>query len=181
MTTAFRPIACILLLAAACGRTPPPPSAPVTDPAPAGTPRRFTGELVLAGALSRATDGAVIVTLRRIGDARILWRRSYEVGDPWWTERPGSRTLPFGMSARDAIVDPAPELSVEMELVARFDPDGDPETLETDAFETKVRARTGATDLVLTLGRPVAGFHAGPDISRSADGKAPVPRADGER
>jgi hypothetical protein len=177
MKTALRPVVCVLLVCAACERaSPPPPPEPVTDPVAAGTPLRFTGELVLTGPLVRATDGAILLTLRRIGGTRALWRRSYEVGDPWWTQRAGERSLPFGLTAADAIVDPTPPLSVEMELVSRFDPDGNPDTLESGAVELVTRARTGATDLVLTLGRPQGDLRPGPDISQTAGDLSPNDR-----
>lgn len=169
MNTALRPLAGLLLFCAACERANPPPGREaLADPVANGISLRFAGELVLTGPVARATEGAIVVALRRIGGTRDLWQRTYDIADPWWTQMPSSRVLPFGLTEEDAIVDPAPPLSVEMEIVARFDADGNPDTLEPGAVEVAARARTGATDLVLTLGRPPVNLHPGPDISQTA-------------
>jgi hypothetical protein len=181
MNTALRPFAGLLLLCAACERASPPVHEALADPVAKGTPLRFAGELVLTGPVARASDGAIVVALRRIGGTRALWQRSYELTDPWWTQSPASRVLPFGLSEADAIVDPLPPLAVEMEIVARFDPDGNPDTIDPGAVEVVARARTGATDVVLTLGRPPANPHAGPDITRSAGEGSPIARPGGHR
>ena len=181
MNTAQGPIACCLLLVAACGRA---PSAPerVDDPVAEGTPLRFTGEIVLTGPLARTSEGAVVVSVRRAGGTRALWRRSYEAADPWWTQRDGARSLPFGLSPLDAIVEPAPQLSSTMEIVARWDADGNADTNEPESVEIVAHARTGATDLVLTLGRPpAADLRPGQGISQTAGEPRPSARADGDR
>jgi hypothetical protein len=177
MNTAFRPFACLLLVCAACERSAPPPAPePPVEPVAKGTPLRFTGEVVLAGPLLRATDGVVLLSLRRVGGTQVMWRRAYELGDPWWTQSAGSRSLPFGLSEKDAILDPAPTLSAEMEIVARYDPDGVPDTFDPGAVELVTRARTGETDLVITLGRPQGNLRPGPDISQTTGDLAPIDR-----
>lgn len=168
MNLSLRTAACLFLVCAACHRdaSVPGAAAAATDPVAPGTPLRFTGEVVLTGRLARASTGAVVILVRPVGGKDASWRRSYEVADPWWTQTASGRSLPFGLSPDDALVDPAPPLSAEMEIVARYDPDGNPDTLDTDAVEVATRARTGATDLVLTLGHPT-GLKTGPDISRT--------------
>jgi hypothetical protein len=163
------PRACLLFLCAACGRSAPAPvgPAPVDDPVAAGTPLRFTGEVVLSGALARKTDGAVLVSVRPVGQTKAIWRRSYEIADPWWTVGPRERSLPFGLSPLDTLVEPPAQLSQVMEVVARYDPDGNADTDEPGDVEVVARARTGATDLVLVLGRPPADLRPGPDFSRT--------------
>jgi hypothetical protein len=181
MKTAL-PFAGLLLLCAACERSSTTPvRETLADPVAHGTPLRFAGELVLTGPVARATEGGIVVALRRIGGTRDLWQRTYDIADPWWTQLPSSRVLSFALTEEDAIVEPAPPLSVEMELVARFDADGNPETLEPDAFEIAMPARTGAVDLVLNLGRPPANPHPGPDLTQTAGEVPAVARPRGQR
>jgi hypothetical protein len=182
MNSALRPFAGLLLLCVACERAVPPPAPePLADPVARGIPLRFSGELVLTGAVARATEGAIVVALRRIGGTRALWQRSYELTDPWWMQTPASRVLPFGLSEADAIVDPAPSLSVEMEIVARYDADGNPATIEPDAVEAVSRALTGATDVILTVGRPRTDLSPGPGLSQITGEKPPAVRQGEQR
>lgn len=178
----------ILVLCAACSRTSA-PTPSLSEPLVPGTPERFAGEVVLVGAPARATDGSVEVAVRPIGGDTAIWSRSYEVRDPWWTSGTNRRSLPFGISKADSVEvagekdsdfddeesgSPAGSqlLAREMELVVRFDPDGNPSTHAAGDIEVVTRARTGATDLVVTLGGPPADFHAGPDLSQTSGGLA---------
>ncbi len=195
MTLHPRSVAGLFLLCAACSRTPSP--APIVfEPLPPGTLPRFTGEVVLTGKLARATDGSVDISVRPIGGAKAIWSRSYEIRDPWWTGGPNRRSLPFGLSRLDGVEGSgAPSsgalssgalssgtssssaaaagvqpISREMEVVVRFDADGDPHTDGPDDVELVTRALTGATDLVLTLGGPPANLRVGPDLSQTTGG-----------
>jgi hypothetical protein len=185
-----RSVAGLFLLCAACSRTPE-PAPSLGEPLPPGTIPRFTGEVVLAGKLARATDGSVEISVRPIGGKNAIWSRSYEIGDPWWTESANRRSLPFGLSPLDGVEgsgapspsagsragtgsrEPAQQaISKEMEIVVRFDADGDPDTAGPDDVELVQRALTGTTDLVLTLGGPPANLRVGPDLSQTSGGLA---------
>jgi hypothetical protein len=178
-----RSVAGFLLLCAACSRTPE-PAPSVSEPLPPGTLPRFVGEVVLTGKLAHAKNGSVDIAVRPIGGSAI-WSRSYDIRDPWWTSSPNRRSLPFGLSSLDRDGPDASSgatpadgdgtrqaLSKEMEIVVRFDADGDPATESPDDVELVTRARTGATDLVLTLGGPPANLRAGPDLSQTSGGLA---------
>jgi hypothetical protein len=179
-----RAVAGLIFLCAACSRTTE-PTPSLSKPLAPGTLARFTGEVVLVGALAHTTDGAVEISVRPIGGKDAIWSRSYEVRDPWWTGGPNRRSLPFGVSKADSVdasgptaadgtkTEIAQPVSEEMEVVVRFDPDGDPDTSEPGDIELVTRARTGATDLVLTLGGPPANLRAGPDLSQTQGGLAP--------
>ncbi len=187
MTLHPRSVAGLFLVCAACSRTPAPPPS-VFEPLPPGTLPRFTGEVVLTGKLAHATDGSVEISVRPIGSATAIWSRAYEIRDPWWTGGPNRRSLPFGLSPRDGIVGsgaPSPDTgpskalphaeqrpSREMEIVVRFDADGNPDTDGPGDVELVTRALTGATDLVLTLGGPPANLRVGPDLSQNSGGLA---------
>lgn len=121
---------------------------------PAGTSPRFSGSLSLVGDLARAHDGAVLVAVRRVGSrGRAMLSRRFEVADPLWVERPGRRDLYFLLDDRDLEPGMRLALDAEMELVARFDPDGLPWTDDQGFVEVRERVRTGASDLALALSR----------------------------
>lgn len=79
--------------------------------------------------------------------------RRFEVGDPLWVEGAGRRDLYFLLDDRDLEPGTKLALDAEMELVARFDPDGLPWTDDQGFVELRERVRTGSTDLTIALAR----------------------------
>lgn len=150
-----------LFLCGACERTPPavPRPEPPADPVDAQTRLCFTGDVVLRDQLERETRGAIVLSVRPIGGRTAYLQRSYEILDPWRT----GNSIAFGLSPRDGVVDPLPTFGREMELVVRFDADGNPATDEAGDVEVVTRARTGAVDLAIEIART------GPDHPRAAE------------
>jgi len=124
-----------------------PPPVVVADPVQPGTPLRFTGQITLEGALAESRAGVIEVSVRNAGDPRPILSRRYSADDPW---RVGS-TLAFGLSKDDAVSNPMPTLGREMELVVRFDADGDPKTRSSLDREVVQRVPTGSTDVVVRI------------------------------
>jgi hypothetical protein len=149
--------AALLLLCSFGCRESEPPKAPeqLADPAPAGTALRFAGDLVLRG---DDADGALVITVRKVGSKDAVLRRTYAIADPAWARRGEARCLHFGLDARDALEDDGVPIAREMELVARYDADGNPATLEAESFEHAWRARTGDLNLEYVLERPDGGL-----------------------
>lgn len=155
-----------LLLCAACEQRAPAPVAkpePPADPADPKTRVCFAGDVILAGALARETTGAIVLFVRAVASQQPLLQRSYEAEDPWRSRN----AIAFGLTAADKVVETLPAFGREMELVARFDSDGNPATREDADVEVVTRARTGATDILIVLARNEA------DLARAAqvDGK----------
>ena len=119
----------------------------VADPVEPGTALRFTGQITLEGALAEARAGTLEVSVRNVGDPTPVLSRTYVVDDPW---RVGS-TIAFGLSKEDATRDPLPVMGRVMELVVRFDADGNPRTRSTNDREVVQRVSTGSTDVVVQL------------------------------
>lgn len=143
--------AAALLLACACS---PHEEREAPGTLPPGTSPRFAGSLSLVGDLARVDDGAVVVAVRRVGSGgRAMLSRRFEVGDPLWVEGAGRRDLYFLLDDRDLEPGTKLALDAEMELVARFDPDGLPWTDDQGFVELRERVRTGSTDLTITLAR----------------------------
>ncbi len=146
----------LALLFCGCRESEPPkPAEPLADPAPPGTALRFAGEVVLR---CDDAEGALVLSVRPVGSKGALLRRTYAIADPAWVRRGDEQSIHFGLDVRDALEDPRAPFAREMELVARFDADGNPETTEPASFERMWRARTGALDLELVLERADEGL-----------------------
>lgn len=119
----------------------------VVDPVRPGTPVRFTGQIVLDEATARLQRGTIEISVRNAGSLEPILARTYAVDDPW---RAGA-TIAFGLSKADAVADPVPPFSREMELVVRFDSDGAPSTRSPQDREIVQRVPTGSTDILVQL------------------------------
>lgn len=140
-----------LFLAAACS---PHEEREVVGTLPPGTSPRFAGSLGLVGELARAHDGSVLVAVRRVGSrGRAMLSRRFEVADPLWVDGDGRRDVYFLLDDRDLEPGVKLALDAEMELLARFDPDGLPWTDDQGFVEVRERVRTGAQDLAIDLVR----------------------------
>lgn len=123
---------------------------------PAGT--EYRGEFVLRGdAALLATGSASIAIVSADADTPVL-QRTWDLGDPAWRVGDGERRLYFALDARDAWPGADARIAAEMDLVVRFDPDGNPATDELGVAQDRSRVRTGARDLLveLAIGSPVA-------------------------
>jgi hypothetical protein len=132
-----------------------PPSTPPTAPAPAEA--RFEGRIVLEGVPAAAPAGAaVFVNARRIGQRLPALSRKYDLAA---TTRDGDkRILMFQLTDRDNMGGVASPMAAEMEIEARYDPDGfidpSPGAQEAGVVRSTVPATPGAKgiEVVLRLG-----------------------------
>jgi hypothetical protein len=125
------------------------------EPLAPGTPIRFAGEVALEGAIAGVEGGAITLTVRAIGaeanrDERAL-RRSYEVRDPYWRTADGARRIYFHLDGNDALAAGAPPFLGQMELEARYDPDGNVATEEEGVVRATTRVRTGSRDIHVAI------------------------------
>ncbi len=149
-------IAYVLLLSlAACAHEAEAPS-PVSIPLPDDAV--YSGELVLHGDPAILESGAASLAIRAVGASDPLMARSWNVGDPAWRVGPDEMRLYFALDKRDAWPGAVGTVGERMELVARFDPDGNPATDEPGSVQARTVVRTGARDLrvELSIGEPVA-------------------------
>lgn len=117
--------------------------------APEGTV--YAGELVLRGDPEALRSGAATIAILAPGTDVPLLARSWDLGDPAWRiGRDGAR-LYFALDARDEWPGAAGAFGGEMELTARFDPDGNPATDEAGTARAHLAVRTGARDLAVEL------------------------------
>jgi hypothetical protein len=161
------PAACLLALLAACGEPPqkipkPAASLPPGHPSPEArvpsNPARFGGTIALRGTLVQAREGSLFVIVRQKGSRMPALARKYEVADPVWTDRGDERVLRFSLdeaNAEDRMGNTGTTLEGELELEARFDPDGVIETKEGNQSAV-VRVERGDQDVTVTLGAPAA-------------------------
>jgi len=124
----------------------------------------YAGELVLRADTALIAPGAVAtLTIVLPGTDDPLLSRSYDLGDPIWRAYRDEARLYFAIDGRDAWPGVDKGLQREMELVARFDPDGNPATDEPGTVRTRWPVRTGSPTIQveITLALPVAA-HARP-------------------
>ena len=112
---------------------------------------RFAGELVVRGDPGVLDPGVVTISIVRPGDEAPILTRSWDLGDPVWRASRGEQRIYFSLDARDAWPGVQAELGPDMELLARWDPDGNPVTDEPEVARVRVPARAGATDLAVEL------------------------------
>lgn len=149
-------------LALACGEPPEKiqkstPSMPAGHGSQAGVPSdpaRFAGQVALRGDLAQAREGSLFVIVRQKGSRMPSLARKYEVGDPVWIDRGDERVLRFALdeaSPEDRMGGTGIALAGELELEARFDPDGVLETKEGNRSEV-VAVERGEQDVSVVLG-----------------------------
>lgn len=151
---------CVLLALPACTGDESADPRPATAIVPSDA--HYAGELVVRGDAALAADGSVTIQIvPRGGEAPIL-ARSWDLGDPVWQRGAEGWRLYFVLDARDAWPAATGTIVADMDLVARFDPDGNPATDEVGVARTRRPVRTGARDLDvdLTIAPPLAGGEA---------------------
>ncbi len=143
-------IAAVLSSVAACAPSEPPARARpgvLTGDARA----RFAGELVVRGDPAVLAPGVVTISIVRPGEDAPILTRSWDLGDPIWRAGRGEQRLYFSLDARDAWPGVQAELGPDMELLARWDADGNPATDEPEVARVRVPARAGAVDLAVEM------------------------------
>jgi len=149
-------IASVLILSlAACAHeaeSPSPVSISVPDDAV------YRGELVLHGDSGILESGSASIAICAVGESDPLMARSWDIGDLAWRVGPDEMRLYFALDKRDAWPGAVGRVGERMDLVARFDPDGNPATDEPGSVQARTVVRTGAHDLRvdLSIGVPVA-------------------------
>lgn len=113
-------------------------------------PARFAGTVLLTGSLARADRGSLFLIVREPGSTVPSLARKYEIGDPAFSAQEGARVLHFALDERDDMDGPAAPMVAEMEVEARFDPDGFVDTSE-GVVRARVRARPGDREIALVL------------------------------
>src|SRR5690606_30425170 len=111
----------------------------------------FGGEIVLRGDADGLAGGSATISIVAPGEVTPLLARSWDLGDPAWRAGPDGRRLYFALDARDAWPGARGTFATDMDLVARFDPDGNPATEELGVARMRVPVRTGSRDLVVEL------------------------------
>jgi hypothetical protein len=131
------------------------PHAPTAPMAPAEA--RFEGRIVLEGAAAAPPGAAVFVSARRIGQRLPALSRKYDLGGGGWTKDGDKRILMFQLTDRDNMGGVASPMAAEMEIEARYDPDGfidpSPGAQEEGVVRSAVPASPGskAIEVVLSL------------------------------
>lgn len=112
----------------------------------------YAGEIVLRVEAALFPSGsAVTLAIVMPGRDTPLLARSYDLGDPIWRfDRDGAR-LYFTIDGRDAWPGFTAPVRHEMELVARFDPDGNPATDEPGSRSVRLPVRTGSSSLQVEI------------------------------
>ena len=100
---------------------------------------RFAGELVVRGDPGVLDPGVVTISIVKPGDEAPILTRSWDLGDPVWRASRGEQRLYFSLDARDAWPGVQAELTPEMELLVRWDPDGNPVTDDVAASRSAHR------------------------------------------
>jgi hypothetical protein len=150
MARTAHPAACcaaLLLGLAACAREPQPVA---SAPAQVGD-LRLSGELVVSLPGLPADPGTVTLTAVRPDTDAPLLSRTWELADPIWRECGGSRRLYFTLDARDAVRGASGDPGSALDLVARWDPDGNPATDEPGVVTTRTRVAPGDRHVVVGL------------------------------
>lgn len=154
MTHSLR--SCILALAALAGgceraQAPAPDAGSLAKQAPVS----IAGQIVLAGELARARRGCVVLRAwpAQADDhagAQPLLLRSYEIGDPDWTEVEGELRRYFGLCDADRVGESTRALPEELEIEACFECYG-PSGVDTLLVRGSTHARNGAQQLSITV------------------------------
>ena len=98
------------------------PSTPHQPPVPAEA--RFEGRIVLEGATQVPPAAAVFVSARRIGQRLPALSRKYDLAGAGWAKDGEKQVLMFQLTDRDNMGGVASPMAAEMEIEARYDPDG---------------------------------------------------------
>ncbi len=146
-----------LAFCGACGDSPP----PVDSGSTADLPSRFAGSVSLRGDLATVESGSLYVSVRPPGSRFASLARKYEIGDPAFAGAGDERLLRFSLDERDAMESVRAPMFEEMEVEARFDPDGVLDTMD-GVVRSTVRARPGAREVAIVVERhedapPIAG------------------------
>lgn len=138
------------------GKDPETPSTP--HMAPVSAEARFEGRIVLEGAAEAAPGAAVFVSARRIGQRLPALSRKYDLAGAGWTKDGDKRVLLFQLTDRDNMGGVASPMAAEMEIEARYDPDGfidpSPGAQEEGVLRSTAPASPGSKgiEVVLRLG-----------------------------
>jgi hypothetical protein len=126
-------------------------------PAAAVQTSRFAGQVVLKGDLAGVKSGAVFLSARRKGQRLPSLSHKYDITDPAWTAQEGNRVLSFTLTDQDNMGGVNAPMGAEMEVEARYDPDGFIDTRpgadEEGVVKIAVPASPGDIQLVITLQR----------------------------
>jgi len=155
----------LCLVCAACGDRPErlgkeSGSPPKPAPAPVSSEPRFAGRLVLEGLAESPPGAAVFLSARRIGQRLPSLSRKYELSDAAWKKEGDKRVLLFQLTDVDNMGGFGAPMAAEMEVEARFDPDGmidpRPGADEPGVVRAAVPASPGSKEIevVLRLGAP---------------------------
>ncbi len=136
------------------------------DPRTAALPVRFAGSVHLQGALAEVESGSLFLFVSPPGSRSPTLARKYEIGDPAFSIDGNGRQLRFALDERDCMIGAGAPMLEEMEVEARFDPDG---VLDTDegVVRASVRARPGDGELSIAVS-------SGADSRRKAPASPPV-------
>lgn len=155
----------LAFLVSACGEGPErigqeAPTSKPPAPAPASSEPRFEGRVVLKGTTEDAPGAAVFLSARRVGQRLPSLSRKYELRDPAWTKDGESRVLQFQLTDLDNMGGFGAPMATEMEIEARYDPDGmintTPGAVDPGVVRAAVPATPGskAVEVVLDLAAP---------------------------
>ncbi len=112
----------------------------------------YAGEFVLRADMALLAPGsAATISIVIPGQDEPLLSRSYDLGDPTWSVSRDEARLYFALDDRDAWPGVEGGVQREMELVARFDPDGNPATDEPGTVRARVPVRTGSRSIEVEI------------------------------
>ena len=125
------------------------------QPAAASKTPKFSGRVVLEGDLAAAKTGAVFLSARRKGQRLPSLSHKFEMDDAGWTASGATRTLEFTLTEADNMGGFGAPLGAEMEVEARYDPDGfidpTPGAADPGVVKAAVPASPGDKGLAITL------------------------------
>lgn len=122
----------------------------------------YGGEFVLRGEPSLFAGGSATIAIAPRGEDALVLARSWDLGDPAWRSGADSVRLYFALDVRDVWPGATGTIAPEMDLVARFDPDGNPATEERGVARVRLPVHTGARDIAVELA-------IGPQVAVSAE------------
>jgi len=132
----------------------------------------YAGELVLrADNALLAPGAAATISLVFPGRDEPLLSRSYDLGDSIWRRNGDEARLYFALNERDAWPGIAGGVRREMELLARFDPDGNPATEEPGSVRVRAPVQTGSRSILveIALALPVAAHSREDSVEPASD------------